>query len=49
MELALDAAGREREFIEQGWMTDCIQSMKCVQRDSPDYTSDIEGLHPSLG
>ena len=44
VELALDAIGRE--FGEKGRMSDCTK--RYVQRDSPDLTSDIEGLHPLL-
>ena len=46
-ELALDAIGRQ--FGEQGRMSDCVQIMRYVQRDSPEFMSDNEGLHPLLG
>ena len=47
VELALDVIGRE--FGERGGMPDCIKGMRYVQRDGPDLTSDIEGLHSLLG
>ena len=46
VKLAFDATGRE--FGEQGRMADCTENTRYVQRDGPDLTSDVEGLHPSL-
>ena len=43
VELALDSIGRQ--FGEQGRISDCIESSRYVERDGPDLTSDIEGLH----
>ena len=47
VELALDYIGKE--FREQGRVTDCIESLRYVWRDSPNPMSDIEGIHPLLG
>ena len=47
VELSLDVI--DREFGEQGRMPDCIQSLRYVQRDSPELMSDIDGLHPFFG
>ena len=44
VEAALDSIGRQ--FGKQFRVPDCIENSRCVQRDSSDLMSDIEGLHP---